>query len=239
MTKILITGSTEGLGYLAAQQLLQDGNEVVLHARNQKRYDDVLKKLPVGTKVITGDLGIRSEVESIAKQANEIGTFDAVIYNAGVDSTDSGLTFKVNDLAPYLLTALLNKPKRIVYLSSSMHQGAGLDINNLEKTTTYSSSKLQILLLTKTLARLHPDISINAVDPGWVPTRMGGRMAPDSLAKGYATQVWLATNNTQMTGEYLHHMKQSPYDQRVDDVKLQDHYLHTLEQISGIKISFN
>lgn len=239
MTRILITGSTEGLGYLAAKQLLQDGNEVVLHARNQQRARDVLGKFPTGTKVVIGDLGIRSEVESIAKQANEIGTFDAVIFNAGVDSTDSNLTFKVNDLAPYLLTALLNKPKRIIYLSSSMHQGVSLDIANLEKTTSYSSSKLQILLLTKTLARLYPDISINAVDPGWVPTRMGGSMAPDDLTAGYATQVWLATNDRQVTGEYLHHLKQSPYDHRVDDVKLQNRYLQALEQISGVKISFN
>jgi len=220
MTKILITGSTEGLGYLAAKQLLQDGNDGVLHARNQQRAHDVLEKLPVRTKVVIGDLGVRSEVESIAKQANEIGNFDAVIFNAGIDSTDSNLTFKVNDLAPYLLTALLNKPKRIIYLSSSMHRGAGLDIANLNGTTTYSSSKLQILLLTKTLARLYPDISINAVDPGWVPTRMGGSMAPDDLTAGYATQVWLATNDTQVTGEYLHHLKQNPYDHRVDDANI-------------------
>lgn len=222
MTKIFITGSTDGLGYLAARKLIAEGNEVTIHARNQQRAEDVKKELPEAKHIVIGDLGNRLEVESIANQVNKIGVFDTVIYNAGVDSMNSELTFKVNVLAPYLLTALIKRPQRIIYISSGMHRGAELSINNLLETTTYSSSKLQILLLAKTLARLLPNVTVTAVDPGWVPTKMGGSMATDDLTMGYTTQVWLATlNDRSVSGGYYHHLKLEQYDQRVDNVELQ------------------
>lgn len=237
MTKIFITGSTDGLGFLAAQQLIKEGNEVVLHARNQKRADDVLQKLPMVKHVVIGDLGDRKEVESIAQQVNALGEFDTVIYNAGIDSMDAELTFKVNDLSPYLLTALIKTPKRIIYISSGMHVGAKLNITNLAQTTDYSSSKLQLVLLTKALARLNSDVIVTAVDPGWVPTKMGGRMATDDLTEGYMTQVWLATlEDKSVSGDYFHHKKLSRYDQRADDEHLQNAYLQELASITKVKI---
>lgn len=238
MTKIFITGSTDGLGFLAAKQLLKDGEDVTIHARNKKRAKDVLKQLPSVKNIVIGDLGKREEVESIAKQINSIGKFDTVIYNAGIDISDTDLTFKVNVLAPYLLTALIERPKRIVYLSSSMHRGARIDIDELDQTTDYSSSKFQILLLTKVLARLIPDVTITAVDPGWVPTKMGGSMATDDLTKGYTTQVWLATlDDNSVSGTYFHHMTPDQYDRRVDDIELQEAYVQKLESITGVKIN--
>lgn len=237
MTKIFITGSTEGLGYLAAKRLIEEGNEVTLHARNSQRAKDVRKKLPEAKNIVIGDLANRVDVESIAEQVNKIGRFDTVIYNAGIDSSNTELTLEVNVLAPYLLTALIEMPKKIIYISSGMHVGSGLQIDSLQQSTTYSSSKLQILLLTKTLARLLPDVTVTAVDPGWVPTRMGGSMANDDLTLGYTTQVWLATlDDNSVTGEYFHHMKLARYDKRTDDINLQNKYLNKLEQITGVKI---
>ncbi|WP_334352560.1 SDR family NAD(P)-dependent oxidoreductase [Companilactobacillus sp. HBUAS56257] len=233
MAKIFITGSTDGLGFLAAKKLLADGNEVVLHARNEQRAADVRQKLNV-KNIVIGDLGSQSEVEDIAKQVNALGKFDTVIYNAGVYTSDRELTFKVNDVASYLLTALINKPKHSIYVSSGMHVNARLDINNLVKTTDYSSSKLQIVLLVKALAKRYPEMISTAVDPGWVPTKMGGQMATDDLTAGYMTQVKLATSDDlSLNGGYFHHQKPSHYDKRADDGKLQADYLEQLAKITG------
>lgn len=237
MDKIFITGSTEGLGLLTAKKLIKDGNEVVLHARNQKRLEDIKRELPNVKNIVVGDLSVRSDIENIAKQVNALGTFDTVIYNAGVNSTDSNLTFKVNDVAPYLLTALINTPKRIIYISSGMHKGASLNMENLAESTNYSSSKLQLLLLMKGVDRLLPQTTVTAVDPGWVPTRMGGTMATDDLTKGYTTQLWLATlEDPSVSGKYFYHLNPDHYDARANDVQLQDEYLNRLAEMTNVKI---
>lgn len=238
MAKILITGSTEGLGFLAAKRLVAEGNEVVLHARNPRRAQDVLKKLPQVKGIVIGDLSSIKEVKSLAVQINQLGTFDTIIYNAGVDSSDTDLTFRVNDLAPYMLTALVGHPKRIIYVSSGMHQGANLDIDNLSQTTNYSSSKLQILMFAKAVARYYPKITVTSVDPGWVPTRMGGKGATDNLEQGYSSQVWLATlDDHSVSGNYYYHQKLENYDLRVDRHKLQDDYVEKLGEITGIPLN--
>jgi len=236
MSKIFITGSTDGLGLLAAKRLVSMGNEVVLHARNQKRADDVHRELS-NCKVLVGDLSNQSEVEDLAKQINNNGPFDSIIYNAGVASGSSRMIFRVNVVAPYLLTALVNPPKRLVYISSSMHRGSSFKIDNLEETTDYSSSKLQVLILAKAIARLWPNVSTNAIDPGWVPTKMGGRGANDDLEQGHAGQVWLAsTADASITGQYFYHSKPSQYDARADDVNLQQQLLDQLAKITNVKI---
>ncbi|TBX38666.1 SDR family NAD(P)-dependent oxidoreductase [Lactiplantibacillus paraplantarum] len=238
MTKILITGSTDGLGYLTAKCLLDGNNEVVLHARNPKRAQDVLKEFPQVNEVVIGDLASLSEVKALATQINQLGPFDAIIYNAGIYSTNTELTFRVNDLAPYLLTSLVERPKRIVYVSSGMHQGANLDIDNLDQTTNYSSSKFQILLLAKAVARYWSNVTVTSVDPGWVPTKMGGKSATDDLKLGYTSQVWLATTtDTTISGNYYYHKRLAPYDTRTDDSKLQDAYVAALSKITGIKMT--
>ncbi|AVK64568.1 daunorubicin C-13 ketoreductase [Lactobacillus sp. CBA3606] len=237
MAKVFITGSTDGLGLLTAQKLISMGNEVVLHARNQRRASDVHKKLP-GAKVLIGDLGNQNEVEVLAKQMNGIERFDTIIHNAGIAVDDPQLIFRVNVIAPYLLTALARQPKRLVYVSSGMHRGSTFDVNHLAQTTDYSASKLQVLMLAKAIARLWPTVATNAVDPGWVPTKMGGRGASDNLEQGYAGQVWLATTaDSSLTGQYLYHSQPSRYDQRADNVELQTQLLKQLKEITGISLA--
>ena len=131
MTIVFITGSTDGLGRAAAQSLLDNGHQVVLHARSAERAAAVtgLASRPAG--IVIGDLRNAVETRSIADQVNAIGRMDAVIHNAGVytersrGSTPDGhaSVFAVNTLALYMLTALIKHPGRLVYLSSGLHRG--------------------------------------------------------------------------------------------------------------------
>ncbi|KFN89104.1 daunorubicin C-13 ketoreductase [Tetragenococcus muriaticus 3MR10-3] len=138
-----------------------------------------------------------------------------------------------------MLTKLIEKTERLIYVSSDMHPNSQLDINNLAESVTYSGSKLAILLLMKSLARLYPNIIVNAVDPGWVPTRMGGTAANDSLQDGYLSQIWLATatdSQVLKSGNYYYHKKLTHYDERVDTVDLQNNLLTKLEKLTKIKL---
>jgi len=211
MARIFITGSADGLGQLAAKLLVEKGHKVVLHARNAERSRDALNKVPGAEKVLTGDLSKIEETIKLADQVNELGSFNAVIHNAGVYQTSAKEILNVNTLAPYILTCLIQKPKRLIYLSSGMHLQGSSKLegfkDNINKIT-YSDSKLHILMLCKAVARKWPDVYSNAVNPGWVPTKMGGIGAPDNLQKGYETQAWLALSNDEeakVTGEYFYH----------------------------------
>jgi NAD(P)-dependent dehydrogenase (short-subunit alcohol dehydrogenase family) len=242
MARIFITGSADGLGLLAAKALIAQGHQVVLHARNEKRGEEALAKVPGAESVVTADLGSIEETKQLASKVNATGKFDAVIHNAGVYQASAEEIFAVNTLAPYLLTCLIEKPKRLIYLSSDMHlQGRSklehfkTDINRL----TYSDSKLHVLMLCKAVARKWTEVYANAVDPGWVPTKMGGRGAPDDLQKGYETQVWLAASNDEkakVSGRYFHHRKESRYNPEADDALLQESFLSLCEEITGASV---
>jgi hypothetical protein len=93
------------------------------------------------------------------------------------------------------------------------------------------------MILCKTVARKWQDVYANAVDPGWVPTKMGGSGAPDDLQKGYETQVWLAVSNDEkakVSGHYFFHQKERRYNSEADDVQLQEKFLKSCEEVTGI-----
>ena len=129
----------------------------------------------------------------MAEQLNEMGHFDAVIHNVGIGYreprrvlTEDKLphVFATNVIAPFVLTALLKQPKRLVYLSSGMHHGVQANLSDAtwEKrtwagSTAYAESKLYDVLLAFAIARRWPDVFSNALEPGWVPTQMGSRCA--------------------------------------------------------------
>lgn len=240
MARIFITGSADGLGQLAATLLLEQGHKVVLHARNEKRANDAIKKNQEAENFVTGDLSNIEETKNVALQVNALGTFDAVIYNAGVYQTSSKQILSVNILAPYILTCLIQKPKRLIYLSSGMHmQGKAklesfkIDVNRIN----YSDSKLHMMMLCKAVARKWSDVYANAVDPGWVPTKMGGRGAPDDLQKGYETQVWLAVSDDEkakVSGRYFFHQKERRYNPEADNLQLQERFLNLCREITGV-----
>ena len=256
MSHVLITGSTDGLGLLAAESLVSRGHRVVLHARNSAREADVKRRLPDAESVVTGDLSSIAQTCGIAEQVNRLGPFDAVIHNAGTDyqtprriETQDGLSrhFAVNTLGPYILTAMIERPKRLVYLSSSMHRGANADFSDIQwkrrswnSSAAYAETKLHDLLLAFAVARYWPDVFSNAVDPGWVPTRMGGSNAPGDLDGGRRTQVWLAVSDDAaacVSGKYFHHMRQQAHDPIANDESRQDHLIEICGRLSGIVLT--
>lgn len=240
MSRIFITGSADGLGQLSAKALIEQGHRVVLHARNNERAGDAVKKNPGAESVLTADLTNIEETKRLARDLNNMGTFDAVIHNAGVYQTSSNEIFAVNTLATYVLTCLIQRPGRLIYLSSGMHLHGHAKLDKFKtgiNSIAYSDSKLHVLMLCLAVARKWKDVYSNAVDPGWVPTKMGGRGAPDDLQKGYETQVWLAASNdpeAKVSGCYFFHQKQRHHNSEADDVPSQERFLGLCKEITGV-----
>jgi NAD(P)-dependent dehydrogenase (short-subunit alcohol dehydrogenase family) len=242
MARVFITGSTDGLGHAAADTLLRDGHEVIVHARSPERIPAVQHLLDRGAQSVVGDLAMLADVRKIAENVNGIGGIDAVIHNAGVLS--GAALLPVNVVAPYLLTALIPGPRRLIYLSSGMHRGGdtgldGLDWAGRTTTASYSTTKLHVTALSAAVARLVPNVASNAVDPGWVPTRMGGRSAPYSLELGHRTQEWLATSNDPAAlasgGYWYHQHLQAPHP-AANDPRFQDALLSRLAEHTGVTL---
>ena len=114
MARIFITGSSDGLGSMTAKLLINQGHEVVLHARNAERGRQALVKVPGARKVMIADLSSIEETKQLAAEVNTSGHFDAIIHNAGVYQVPNKLIFAVNSLAPYILTCLIQRPGRLI-----------------------------------------------------------------------------------------------------------------------------
>jgi NAD(P)-dependent dehydrogenase (short-subunit alcohol dehydrogenase family) len=243
MARVFITGSADGLGRAAAQTLIEQGHQVVVHARNRDRLTAVRDLLDRGAEAVTGDLSDVVETRGIGEQVNRLGPMDAVIHNAGVISGPH--TLPVNVVAPYLLTVLIQRPQRLVYLSSGMHRGgraslAGMDWSGSRTTGSYSDSKLFVTTLAAAVARLWEDVCSNAVDPGWVPTKMGGAGAPDDLRLGHLTQEWLATSDDPealTSGGYWYHQRRREPARSVHDQRFQDELLEELARFTGTRLA--
>ena len=242
MKRVLITGSTDGVGRSTAEALIDDGHQVVVHARTAARLAAVQHLLDHGAEAIVGDLSDLNEVHDLVEQANSLGPFDAVIHNAGVLR---GAVLPVNVTAPYLMTAGIERSGRLIYLSSSMHRGGRPDLSGVDwagkrATHSYSDSKLFVTTLMTALARIRPEVIAHAVDPGWVPTRMGGPGASDSLALAHVTQAWLATTSDPealVSGRYWHHQRTEKTHPAVHDEGFQDELLSSLSEQTGVALT--
>jgi NAD(P)-dependent dehydrogenase (short-subunit alcohol dehydrogenase family) len=241
MARVFITGSADGLGRLAAQTLLDDGHKVVVHARNSDRLTAIRDLVDRGAAAVVGDLSDLEETRGIARDVNRLGRMDAVIHNAGV-YTGPHVT-PVNIVAPYLLTALLDRPQRLVYLSSGAHRSGRANLDGIDWTgraaRSYSDSKLFVTTLAFAVARLWPDVFSNAIDPGWVPTRMGGPGAPDDLRLGHVTQEWLATSEdpeARTSSGYWYHQRRIEPHAAVHDRRFQDQLLDDLARFTATRL---
>ncbi|MBF4565885.1 SDR family NAD(P)-dependent oxidoreductase [Plantibacter sp. VKM Ac-2876] len=238
MPRILVTGAAVGLGFGAATELVEHGHEVLVHVRSLARADGVRLFDEPSAHLVTGDLATLDGVHELAEQVAAAGPVDAIIHNAGV--LDGPAVLPVNVVAPYLLSALV-PARRLVFLSSSMHRGGtatldGLDWSGTTRTASYSDSKLLVTVLAAAIARVRPGVFSNAVDPGWVPTRMGGPNAPDDLELGHRTQVALAEGRGADTSGYWHHQRREEPHRAVHDEAFQDELLLALAEHTGVPL---
>ncbi len=252
MARVFITGSSDGLGLMAAKLLIEQGHEVILHGRNDGRSRDALAAAAGTRGVVTGDLSTIAGAKTVADQVNKLGRFDAVIHNAGIGYREGRVeiepgvpgVFAVNVLAPYILTALIEKPGRLVYVSSGTHRGVRPRMDDLLWTrrawsgySAYAESKLCDVLLAFAVARRWRDVKSNALEPGWVATKMGGPSAPDDLHQGCVTQAWLATSEDELarsTGGYFYHQRPRAPNPIAGDVTTQEELIAECHRISGV-----
>jgi NAD(P)-dependent dehydrogenase (short-subunit alcohol dehydrogenase family) len=254
MSRIFITGAADGLGQMAARLLIAEGHRVVLHARSEARAKDAMLATLGAEAALAGDLSSIEETIKLGEKVNDLGHFDAIIHNAGMGYREAsrgnsidGLPplFAVNSLAPYILTSLIHLPERLIYISSGLHREGSPSLNDLtwdkkrwNGYQAYADTKLHDVLLAFAVARLHPQIYSNALEPGWVATKMGGAGASDSLADAPKTQVWLAVSNDEkarVSGSYFYHQKIREHHPAAGDITVQDGFLAACAHLSGVK----
>jgi NAD(P)-dependent dehydrogenase (short-subunit alcohol dehydrogenase family) len=254
MSSIFITGSSDGIGQETARQLVRDGHRVVLHARNDARAEQALAAVPAAAGVATGDLSVIAGIRQTAATAGALGPFAVVIHNAGVGGGGRRQTtadgneriFAVNVLGPYLLTALMELPERLIYLSSGLESVGRVNLDDLQweqrrwdGMQAYSDSKLYDVLLAFAIARRRPQVRSNAVDPGWIKTKLGGSGATDRLPVGASTQVWLAASDdpaAQVTGRYFKWKRDLRANPEAYDTALQEALLAACAKLTGTEL---
>jgi NAD(P)-dependent dehydrogenase (short-subunit alcohol dehydrogenase family) len=254
MSRIFISGSSTGLGLMAADLLASKGHSVVVHARNAERAEAASQALPQAEAIVVGDVETIAGAKNLAAEVNALGRFDAVIHNAAVGYreghrvTADGLphVFAINTLSAYVLTALIERPQRLVYLSSGMHHHADANLGDIlwkkrrwDGSNAYAESKLHDAMLAFAIARRWPDVFSNSLAPGWVRTKMGGAGAPDDMDQAHLTQAWLASGDdpkADVTGQYFYHLKRMEPNPQSHDVALQDRLIAICSDISGVAL---
>jgi NAD(P)-dependent dehydrogenase (short-subunit alcohol dehydrogenase family) len=242
---------------MTGRLLADQGHRVVLHARNDARATDAKTAAPKAEAVVVGDLASIAATKGLAAQVNALGSFDAVIHNAAVGFregqhlTSDGVphVFAINTLAPFILTVLIERPKRLVYLSSGMHERANANLDDIfwlkrpwDGSSAYAESKLHDVMLAFTVARLWKNVLSNAVTPGWVATKMGGAGAPDDIAQAHLTQAWLATSDdaeAKTTGGYFYHLKRREPNREAREESVQDRLVDICQEISGVNMPWS
>jgi NAD(P)-dependent dehydrogenase (short-subunit alcohol dehydrogenase family) len=226
---VLVTGGSDGIGAAAARRLARRGDRVLLAGRSPDKTAAVAAE--IGAEPHVADFADLDQVRALAATLKErYPRIDVLVNNAGliageyrIETADGHeLTFQVNHLAPFLLTALLRDPLgagRATVITTSSQAGATrratLDLDDLELTRgygglrAYMASKLANVLFTRELARRWAPLGVTAaaVHPGLVRTGWGhtgpapvrlvvgspARLFMRSPDRGADTIVWLAT----------------------------------------------
>lgn len=194
---ILITGSTDGIGLLTAQNLAAEGHTILLHGRSAEKLDAAAKKVGGTTETYSADLSRMADVQALAADIlKNHDQLDVLINNAGVlkapnPVTDYGfdLRFMVNTIAPYVLTRallpIIAKDGRVVNLSSAAQASVDIEAlcgrKRLDDMPAYAQSKLAITIWTREMAKELPDgPAIIAVNPG---SLLGSKMVKDGFGQ--------------------------------------------------------
>ncbi|KAI1367620.1 short chain dehydrogenase [Xylaria arbuscula] len=261
MGRIFITGSSDGLGLRAAKQLVSKGHTVYLHARNPQRASDARNACPGAADVLLGDLTSIEETKALAASLLKLEPMDCIFHNAGLylgpyraQAEGYPAVFAVNVIAPYLLTCLAPLPRRLVYASSDSHWGgsAGLEdfgwqerhkAGRFSQGSLYADTKLYNTMFGFAFARRFASKGVvaHSVDPGWVPTKMGGAGAPGNINESERLYVMLAEGTGEAEGKnacFWENGKKGPAQVKQDayDEKAQDALLKKLEGITGVKV---
>ena len=186
---IIITGSTDGIGKLAAIQLAKDGHEIYIHGRNKQKLTNVISEIKSvsnnpNIKGFAADISTIAAVQQLAKEITSgVSKIDVLINNAGVynskisKSADGlDMRFAVNYFAPYLLTNELlpiiekSKNARIINLSSAAQAPVSLNAlageAEITEQAAYAQSKLALTMWSFDLAKKNPNTQVIAVNPG-------------------------------------------------------------------------
>jgi NAD(P)-dependent dehydrogenase (short-subunit alcohol dehydrogenase family) len=253
MAKVFITGSTDGIGLKTAEELLKLGHDVVLHARNQERAKEAFAASFGSVPVVFGDLSSLDETRDLALSADKLGPYDAIIHNAGIGGgignrvlTKDGIEkiFQVNVLAPYLLTSLMGKANKMIYLSSGLEAAGRPRFDDIlheqgvfDGMQAYSDSKLYDVMIAFAVARSWEGVLSNAVDPGWITTKLGGPNATDNLDRGAETQIWLTEGKdprSVVNGKYFKWKQELTANPTAYDVQMQEKLLEICHEMTGV-----
>lgn len=227
--RALVTGGNKGIGFVICQGLLAQGFEVILAARSQGKAKAAIEQLnSSNARPLELDVSDDDSIQTAAKNlSQEIDSLNVLINNAGI-YPDEGVniltisrellnqTMNVNAFGAIRVTQaflqLLTKSShaRVINTSSGLGELAGLSAD----IPSYCLSKLTLNGATIMLAEALQDkgIVVNAFDPGWVKTDMGGSSAPRTPEQGADTAVWLATEApSNLSGKLFHDRREVSY----------------------------
>ncbi|MDX6264685.1 MAG: hypothetical protein QOH84_6373 [Kribbellaceae bacterium] len=255
MSRILVTGSNDGIGAEIARILAAQDHQVIWHARSEERAASIREWAGTApTQYVVGDLGSLESTRELAAGVLRIGAPEVVVHNAGWSSggesrslTGDGIeqTLQINALAPLLLTALLPRPGRLVFVSSDSIVRGNIELDDLQHErnwtadAAYADSKLVMTALAFALARRWPGTLSNAVHPGWVSTKMSQYAAPLTVAQGADTPAWLAVSTDPqalVSGTFFQDRKAIEVNPQAYDPALQDALLERCLDLCGVSL---
>ncbi|KAI0204781.1 short chain dehydrogenase [Astrocystis sublimbata] len=261
MARIFITGSSDGLGLRAAKKLVSNGHTVYLHARNAQRANDARNACPGAADVLLADLTSMDETKALAASLSKLEPMDCIFHNAGLylgpyraQAEGYPAVFAVNVLAPYILTCLAPLPKRLIYASSDSHWGGSVNLDDFgwkdrhqqgrfRDSSAYADTKLYNTMFGFIFARRFASsgVTTHSVDPGWVPTKMGGAGAPGNIQESERLYVMLAEGSGEANGKnacFWENGKRDPVKAVKDayDEKAQNALLRKLEDVTAVAV---